>query len=367
MSFREISVLVETPNPKAKISFAVADREANKDSPSRVHRRKRESKVDFDAKIKKKETVIEDLEGGDFFDDGEELSGISGGLCQQKNVDSNFGIKANGSSKKKSGGKFKKQMTVKAPSWEVRETLCVNLSSALGQLTGGLGLGMLVGNSQMIGGEEMRGLGGDKEIEEMKKRATRTTISPTGKKRTLAPEVLDAQETARISNTGGYGRTPTVRADGVGVLIPGQFGFPNMHGMGANSEMDELRKSARRTTKAALGRLGIIPQSDGLEVLRRPSRIALDAQALATPGDADDGTDFSSCSEESNISEPGSSKVEGTNLDEVKGFAFGAPEQTAPIKGDGFEIKVVGCSHKTIDADGARDRSQSEAWTKPEP
>jgi hypothetical protein len=131
--------------------------------------------------------------------------------------------------------------------------------------------------------------------------------------------------------------------------------------------MDELRKSARRTTKAALGRLGFIPQSDGSEVLRRPSRIALDAQALATPEHADDGTEFSSRSEESNISEPGSSKVEGTNLDEVKGFAFGAPEQTAPIKDGGFEIKVVGCSHKTIDADGARDRSQSEAWTKPEP
>jgi hypothetical protein len=131
--------------------------------------------------------------------------------------------------------------------------------------------------------------------------------------------------------------------------------------MGANPEMDELRKSARRTTKAALGRLGIIPQSDGSEVVRRPSRITLHAQALATPGEADNESGFSSRSGESNISESGSSKVEGTNMDEVKGFAFGAPEQTAPIKGGGFEIKVVGCSHKTIDADGARDRSQSEA------
>ena len=153
-------------------------------------------------------------------------------------------------------------MTVKAPSWAVRETLCVNLNSALGQLTGGLGLGMPVGGSQLIGGEEMRGLGGDKEIEEMKRRATRTTISPTGKKRTLGADhvdVLDAQEVAMISNTGDYGRTPTVRADGGGVLMPGQLGFPNMHGMGANSEMDELRKSAKRTIKA--GCKGLTPLS----------------------------------------------------------------------------------------------------------
>ena len=98
-----------------------------------------------------------------------------------------------------------------------------------------------------------------------------------------------------------------------------------------------------------------------------PCRIALGAQAIATPEDADDETDGSSRSEASDFSEPGSSKVEGTNLDEVKGFAFGAPEQTAAITRGGFEIKVAGPSQKTIDQDGDRDRSHSEALTKPEP
>ena len=79
-------MVVETPEPKARIMFAEPDRGYENNSPTRIHRRKRESKIDFDIQIKKKQTVIEDLEGGDFFNDDEELSEI-----QENTLGSKFG------------------------------------------------------------------------------------------------------------------------------------------------------------------------------------------------------------------------------------------------------------------------------------